>query len=153
MRYLVISPCEDVRSGKEFERGQEFLPEPDPKQADRLIAANCIEPIPDSAPPLPGTGATDAKIAALEDANRQLEKANGELRGKVTKTATEAGAQVSALNRQVEQIASERDAARLELATAKARVAELEKPPVTTDDKEQGSAAAGKAAAKGKEAA
>ena len=65
MRYLVISSCQDVRTGKEFEKGDEFLPEPDVAQAVRLKNAGCLEEIPDNAPALPGSDNSAHIIADL----------------------------------------------------------------------------------------
>lgn len=78
MRYLVISPCEDVRTGKAFEEGDEFLPEPDDAQAVRLVNAGCLRVIPDDAPRLPGTEGTDALIADLRE---QLDRAGDTIVG------------------------------------------------------------------------
>lgn len=120
MRYLVISPCVDARSGKEFEAGDEFLPEPTPEQAERLQKAGCLRPIPDSAPALPGSDDTAQVIS--------------DLRAKVTKTALEAGSQISALNdrlgevnRQLDQANSEVSSLRDERDQLAGRVCELEK--------------------------
>lgn len=65
MRYLVIASCEDVRTGKEFEAGDEFLPEPDIDQAKRLKNAGCLREIPDDAPALPGSDNSGQIIADL----------------------------------------------------------------------------------------
>ncbi|WP_296221165.1 hypothetical protein [uncultured Sphingomonas sp.] len=78
MRYLVISPCVDARTGKEFEAGDEFLPEPDTAQAERLIKAGCLDFIPDGAPLLPGTDHADAVVVDLRD---QLARANDTIVG------------------------------------------------------------------------
>lgn len=78
MRYLVISPCVDARSGKEFEAGDEFLPEPDTAQAERLIKAGCLDFIPDGAPLLPGTDHADAVVVDLRG---QLARANDTIVG------------------------------------------------------------------------
>ncbi|MGW8189538.1 hypothetical protein [Sphingomonas hankookensis] len=127
MRYLVISPCEDSRTGVEFETGHEFLPEPDAEQAKRLIDAGCLRAIPDDAPILPGTLAGDAKILALEEDVTRLLEANDDLRGKLTKAAIDAGAEVSAAKGEIEKLTVERDDLRVQLDTANSRVADLEK--------------------------
>lgn len=91
MRYLVIASCVDARSGAEFEPGDEFLPEPEHDQAERLVKAGCLRPIDGDAPLLPvdareGVLVTQlrAEIAALtdelatvrSDAGRQLQAVN-----------------------------------------------------------------------------
>ena len=79
MRYLVIASCEDVRTGKEFEAGDEFLPEPDPVQAIRLMSAGCLEEIPANAPPLPGSDDSAVIIADLHSKlGENARKAEGE---------------------------------------------------------------------------
>ena len=141
MRYLVISPCEDSRSGKEFETGHEFLPEPDAEQANRLIDAGCLRAIPDDSPLLPGTDATDATIVSLKEDVARLLEANNDLRGKLTKLATHAGAEAASAKREVERLTGEGDDLRGQLKaatsdrndllgqldTANSRVADLEK--------------------------
>lgn len=81
MRYLVISPCEDARSGVPFATGDEFLPEPDADQADRLIKAGCLRIIPDDAPDLPGNPDAVQEAFALREqlsrANAAIEALNG----------------------------------------------------------------------------
>lgn len=163
MRYLVISPCEDSRSGKEFETGHEFLPEPDAEQANRLIDAGCLRAIPDDSPLLPGTDATDATIVSLKEDVARLLEANTDLRGKLTKLATDAGAEVANAKREVERLTGEGDDLRGQLKaatsdrndllgqldTANSRVAELEKAATT----EQNPPAAEKSNAKTKASA
>lgn len=79
MRYLVISSCQDVRTGKEFEKGDEFLPEPDVAQAVRLKNAGCLEEIPDNAPALPGSDDSARVIADLRTTiGENAKKAEGE---------------------------------------------------------------------------
>lgn len=120
MRYLVISACVDARNGKEFEAGDEFLPEPTDEQAERLVKAGCLRNIPDNAPPLPGSDDTAQVIADLRD--------------KVTKTAIEAGAQISALDNRVAEVTKQLEDANSDLAGLRGerdqlaqRVDELEK--------------------------
>lgn len=115
MRYLVISACEDVRSGKEFEAGKEFLPAPDPDQARRLINAGCLRLIDENAPDLPGGDDAAVTIAALE---RQLAEGNDSivaLNGRIEETT-----------RQHSDLVAEFKAAYERMTTAEARVAELE---------------------------
>lgn len=79
MRYLVIASCEDVRTGKEFKAGDEFLPEPDAAQAVRLTNAGCLEEIPDNAPALPGGDDSSRVIADLRTTiGENAKKAEGE---------------------------------------------------------------------------
>lgn len=144
MRYLVISPCEDSRTGKEFETGHEFLPEPDAEQATRLIDAGCLRAIPDDAPLLPGTDATDATIVSLKEDVARLLEANDDLRGKLTKAGSdmsnsrdevgkltferdELRGQLNAAGSDLSDARTERDDLRAQLDTANSRVAELEK--------------------------
>lgn len=47
MRYLVKAECIDVRTGRRFEPGELFTPDPDEDQAARLIRAQCLKPISD----------------------------------------------------------------------------------------------------------
>ena len=109
MRYLVISACADVRTDKEFEPGDEFLPEPDPAQALRLVNAGCLRVIPDDAPELPGTayGHSDAAISALQG---KLEEANSTIVGLNNRVAD--------LSAQHEGLAGEYKGARAQLDTA-----------------------------------
>ncbi len=120
MRYLVIAGCEDLRTGKLFEAGDEFLPEPDIDQAERLIAARCLRPMPNDAPVLPGTDEADRKLIELEADNDRLSKANDELLALVAKGAIDAGVAQSAADKSIADLTADRDA-------LLGRVAELEK--------------------------
>ncbi|MFN3766688.1 MAG: hypothetical protein ACK4R3_14080 [Aliihoeflea sp.] len=114
MRYLVISACADVRSGKEFERGDEFLPEPDADQAERLLKAGCLRRIDDNAPDLPGGSDAAVTIAALE---RQLADGNSSiaaLNGRIEKLA-----------RQYSDLEAEFKTTFERMTTAETRVAEM----------------------------
>ena len=113
MRYLVIASCEDVRTGKEFEVGDEFLPEPDIDQAVRLKNAGCLREIPDNAPALPGSD-DSAQIIA-------------DLRTKLGENATKAEGEYNALNARLSEamlqhdsLADEYRATREKLDTANA---------------------------------
>ena len=120
MRYLVISACEDVRSGKEFEAGKEFLPEPDPDQAQRLINAGCLRLIDENAPDLPGGDDAAVTIAALK---RQLAEGSDSilaLNGRIEETT-----------RQHSDLVAEFKATYNRMTTAEARVAELEQQLVS----------------------
>ncbi|RSV20553.1 hypothetical protein CA236_01260 [Sphingomonas sp. ABOLG] len=114
MRYLVISPCVDARTGKEFAAGDEFLPEPDTAQAERLIKAGCLDFIPDGAPLLPGTDHADAVVVDLRD---QLARANDTIIG-----LNERVGQLTAANDDLAEagknIAAKLEAARNELIAA-----------------------------------
>lgn len=109
MRYLVISACADVRTDKEFEPGDEFLPEPDPAQALRLVNAGCLRVIPDDAPELPGTayGHSDAVLTSLQG---KLEEANSTIVGLNNRVAD--------LTAQHEGLTGEYKGARTQLDTA-----------------------------------
>jgi outer membrane murein-binding lipoprotein Lpp len=93
MRYLVIASCQDVRTGKEFEAGEEFLPEPDVGQAVRLKNAGCLREIPDNAPALPGS---DDSAQIIVD-----------LRTKPGKTASKAEGEYNALNARLSELTSQ----------------------------------------------
>jgi hypothetical protein len=123
MRYLVISPCEDSRSGKEFETGHEFLPEPDAEQAKRLIDAGCLRAIPDDSPLLPGTDATDATIVSLKEDVARLLEANTDLRNQLTTAQSD----LFDARADAGKLSSERDDLRGQLDAANSRVADLEK--------------------------
>jgi hypothetical protein len=138
MRYLVISACADLRTGKEFEAGDEFLPEPDQGQALRLVNAGCLRVIPDDAPRLPGTDGEDALVADLQE---QLRRAGDTIVG-LNQRLTIAGSDRDALdskladalkrgdtaNDQLTKLRGERDqlAGRVEQLTAD--LAEATKP-------------------------
>ena len=96
MRYLVIASCEDVRTGKEFEAGDEFLPEPDIDQAKRLKNAGCLREIPDDAPTLPGSDDSARTIA--------------DLRATIGENATKAEGEFSALNARLIDLTGKHDA-------------------------------------------
>lgn len=129
MRYLVISPCEDVRTGKAFEHGDEFLPEPDDAQAVRLVNAGCLRVIPDDAPRLPGTEGTDALIADLRE---QLDRAGDTIVGlnlRLDQAVNEAGQLASDLKTAIEHRNTASDESlglRGENEKLAARVADLE---------------------------
>jgi len=96
MRYLVISSCQDVRTGKEFEAGEEFLPEPDIDQAKRLKNAGCLREIPDDAPALPGSDDSAVIIA--------------DLRALLGENATKAAGEYNALNARLIDLTGKNDA-------------------------------------------
>ncbi len=96
MRYVVIASCEDVRTGKEFKAGDEFLPEPDPAQAIRLMNAGCLEEIPANAPPLPGSDDSAVIIA--------------DLRTKLGENASKAEGEYNALNARLADLTGKHDA-------------------------------------------
>lgn len=96
MRYLVISSCHDVRTGKEFEKGEEFLPEPDVAQAVRLKNAGCLQEIPDNAPALPGSDDSALIIA--------------DLRTQLGENATKAEGEYNALNARLIDLTGKNDA-------------------------------------------
>lgn len=60
----VLAECVDSRSGKRFQRGDEFAPAPNPEQARRLIKAGCL---PDAA--------LDAAVAAETESEKAAEDA------------------------------------------------------------------------------
>jgi glycerol-3-phosphate O-acyltransferase len=60
----VLAECVDARSGKRFNRGDVFDPAPNPEQARRLIAANCLP-----------KEALDAAVAAETEAEKATEEA------------------------------------------------------------------------------
>ena len=93
MRYLVISSCQDVRTAKEFEPGDEFLPEPDIDQAVRLKNAGCLREIPDDAPALPGSN-DSAQIIA-------------DLRSKLGENSSKAEGEYNALNARLSELTSQ----------------------------------------------
>jgi len=133
MRYLVISACEDVRTGKEFEAGDEFLPEPDQLQADRLLNAGCLRPIPDNAPALPGTDETAQIITGLQaeldraraDAGVQIAALNDRL-GEVTAQHGNLLSEYQAARSQFDAVSAENTELRGERDRLAARVAEVE---------------------------
>jgi len=96
MRYLVIASCEDVRTGKEFKSGDEFLPEPDVDQAKRLKNAGCLREMPDDAPALPGSD-DSAQIIA-------------DLRTTIGENATKAEGEFNALNGRLIDLTGKNDA-------------------------------------------
>ncbi len=59
---IVLSDCVDVRSGKRFQRGDEFSPAPNHEQAKRLVAAGCLP-----------EEALKAAVGAKTEAERALE--------------------------------------------------------------------------------
>jgi hypothetical protein len=115
MRYLVISACEDVRTGKEFEAGKEFLPAPDVDQAQRLVNAGCLRLIDENAPDLPGGDDAAVTIAALE---RQLAEGNT--------TIVALNGRIEETTRQHADLVAEFKTTYERMTTAEARVAELE---------------------------
>lgn len=115
MRYLVISACEDVRTGKEFEAGKEFLPEPDEDQAKRLINAGCLRLIDENAPDLPGGSDPAVVIAALR---RELAQ-GGE-------AVVALNARIADATQQHTSLLAEFQATYERMTSAEARVAELE---------------------------
>lgn len=114
MRYVVISPCVDARSGKEFEAGDEFLPEPTVEQAERLLKAGCLRVISDDAPRLPGTDGADALVADLQD---QLKRAG--------ETIVGLNGRVSDLTAQHDSLVDEYKGARAKLDAANDELAAL----------------------------
>lgn len=115
MRYLVISACEDVRTGKEFEKGDEFLPEPDEDQAERLVKAGCLRLIDKDAPDLPGGSDPAVVIAALRRELAQGGEAVVALNARITETT-----------QQHTNLLAEFQATYERMTSAEARVAELE---------------------------
>jgi hypothetical protein len=162
MRYLVISACADVRTGKEFEAGVEFLPEPDPAQALRLVNAGCLRVIPDDAPELPGTayGHSDAVIAAmqgkLEEANSTIVGLNnrvGDFTTQLESLATEyrgARAQLDTANDDLAKIRGERDQLAGRVADLEKDLAEATKPAAEAGAGGEQGTAAGAAETAGK---
>ena len=70
-RFIVTAECKDIRTGKRFFEGDEFLPAPDGRQAARLIAAGCIDEIDADSPAVPRDeldAATDAQLRKLAKA-------------------------------------------------------------------------------------
>lgn len=143
MRYLVISACADARTDKEFEAGDEFLPEPDPAQALRLVNAGCLRVIPDDAPELPGTayGQNDAVLASLKgkldeasstivglnnrvaDLTAQHEGLTGEYKG--------ARAQLDTATDDLSKLRGERDQLADRVADLEKQLVEAKKPAAT----------------------
>ncbi|MBN9065175.1 MAG: hypothetical protein J0H60_01510 [Rhizobiales bacterium] len=76
----VLAECVDARSGKRFQRGDVFDPAPNPEQARRLIAANCLP-----------KGALDVAVAAETEAEKAAEEA-----AKKKRTEDEAAAKAKA---------------------------------------------------------
>lgn len=107
MRYLVISACEDVRSGVQFDVGDEFLPEPDLDQAERLMKAGCLRPISDGVPLFSGT---DATTRELTDLREKLERSDGAAAG--------LNDRIAALTAQHEAVVAEAKDLRAELTAA-----------------------------------
>jgi hypothetical protein len=64
----VLAECVDARSGKRFQRGDVFDPAPNPEQARRLIAANCL---PKEALDVAVAAETEAEKAAEEAAKKK----------------------------------------------------------------------------------
>jgi len=165
MRYLVISSCQDVRTAKEFEPGDEFLPEPDVDQAVRLKNAGCLREIPDDAPALPGSNDSAQVIADLRaKLGENASKAEGEYNA-LNARLTEATKANDDLASRCQGELDKREAMQRELADARteherlttlntgltARVAELEeqlaaaaKPAPTSSGESQVDAAATK---------
>lgn len=151
MRYLVISACADLRTGKELEAGDEFLPEPDQAQALRLVNAGCLRVIPDDAPRLPGTDGEDALVADLQEQlrragdtivglNQRLSTAGSD-RDAIDGKLADALKRVDAANDQLAGLREERDGLAKRVEQLTADLAEATKPEQASGDGGQGAAA------------
>lgn len=60
---LVLAACVDIRNGKRFQAGEEFLPVPTPDQAHRLYRAGCLP-----------EAAIDFALDAAREAERAADK-------------------------------------------------------------------------------
>lgn len=144
MRYLVISACEDVRTGKEFEAGKEFLPEPDEDQAKRLVNAGCLRLIDENAPDLPGGNDAAAVIAALRRDLAQGGEAVVALNARIAETTEQHTSLLAEFQATYERMTSaearvtELEAQLADGEAAKARVVELEAQLAAADQKTDG---------------
>lgn len=140
MRYVVISPCVDARTGKEFEAGDEFLPEPTAEQAERLLRAGCLRVISDDAPRLPGTDGTDALVADLQDRLKRAGETIVGLNGRVSDLTAQhdglvdeykaARAKLDAANDELAALRNEREQLAGQVAQLEKDLAEATKPAV-----------------------
>jgi len=125
MRYLVISPCEDARHGVLFSSGDEFLPEPDADQAERLVKAGCLRVIPDSAPALPGS---DDSVQVIGDLRHQLERAEATITGLNDRLSVAAG-QLQEAGTLVTSVNTERDKFASRVSELEKQLEDATKPP------------------------
>lgn len=117
MRYLVISACADVRTGHEFEPGDEF-PAPTPEQVERLVKAGCLRAVEGDAVP-DGTGSDPAQVETLRFAVQNLTHDLANARGEVGELTSA----LDAANRNVAELTVERDALKRQVADMKAAAA------------------------------
>ena len=143
MRYLVISPCEDARTGVPFAVGDEFLPEPEEAQAERLIKANCLRVIPDNAPDLPGNPDAAQEVLALREQLQRADNAVAALNGRLEDAKTQHGkladehqailTKLNAANESVAALTGERDDLKVRVAELEGMLAEATKPAEQTE--------------------